>query len=84
MWGSMMTDRDSARQQIAALIAKYAALTLPARRQMNEEEVKLRFILPLFQALGWDTTDRDQMTAEETIWDGRAEFGFYVGRIPAF
>lgn len=79
-----MTDRDTARQQIADLTARYARLTVPARAALTEEELKLQFILPLFRALGWDDTDRDQVTAEEQISRGKADFGFYVRSIPAF
>lgn len=79
-----MPNRDAARQQIAELVAKFAAMTPAARGHMSEEEVKVRFILPLFTALGWDVTDPAQMTAEEAIHRGKADYGFYVGRVPAF
>jgi len=79
-----MTDRETARQQVADLVARYRALPPTRRTALNENELRHSFILPLFTALGWNTADPDQMTAEEEISRKKVDFGFYIQRIPAF
>ncbi len=53
-----MTDKDTARQLVAALVDKFAAdykhYTAPS---YNETEVRVQFINPFFEALGWDIAD---------------------------
>lgn len=79
-----MTDRDAARDQLARLTARWHALPAARRTAQNEAELRHSFILPLFDALGWDITDPDHMTAEEDISHKKVDFGFYINRIPAF
>ena len=61
--------------------------TLPAlkRGAYNETEVRVQFINPLFEALGWDMTDRDgraEVKHEDKIAiAGKAkapDYGFYL------
>jgi type I restriction-modification system DNA methylase subunit len=77
-------DKDTARQQVAALVAKFTNLSKRQRDAMNEQTIRLQFILPLFRALGWDIEDPSDMTAEEQIARGFVDFGFYLNGIPAF
>ena len=51
-------------------------------KKYTEEETKKGLIEPLFQALGWDTTDNHEVSAEESISGDRVDYGFYInGRI---
>lgn len=77
-------DREQARQPIAALVAKFDRLTKRQRADMNEQTIRLQFILPLFRALGWDIEDPRDMTAEEQVARGFVDFGFYLNGVPAF
>jgi hypothetical protein len=53
-------DKTSAKEQIQALIAKYKSeADFGKLKKYSEEDVKKGFILPLFEALGWDPKDRD-------------------------
>ena len=57
-------------------------------RKYNEESTKKDFILPLFEALGWNTSNRgksnDSVSAEETISKKRVDYGFRINGIPKF
>lgn len=77
----MPMDKDRARAAIAALVESYRALP-PAARRANEQETRLRFILPLFRALGWDDQNPAEVSAEEQISRGYADFGFYLNGAP--
>jgi hypothetical protein len=75
-------DKDSTRSQIAALVAKFQ--NDPQRSSYNEDETRHFFILPLFRALGWDTTNPADFSAEEQISRGFVDFGFYLNGVPQF
>lgn len=61
-------DRNQATQKIQQLIDKYNKVLSEGRiSKYNEEMTKKDFILPLFEALGWNTTDSTEVTAEEKI-----------------
>ena len=77
-------EKDTAQQQIAALVNRFKTLTKRDKDAMNEQAIRLRFILPLFRALGWDIEDPRDMTAEEQIARGFVDFGFYLNGVPAF
>jgi predicted type IV restriction endonuclease len=69
----------NALETIKKLVAKYEAETASgALRNYSEEDTKKNFILPLFEALGWDVFSRDEVTAEETISSKRVDYGFYL------
>lgn len=57
-------------------------------KRYNEESTKKDFILPLFEALGWNTSNRskrnDSVSAEEQISRGRVDYGFRINGIPKF
>ena len=72
------------RVKIEELIAKYEQVKQSGKiKAYTEEETKKEFILPLFDALGWKTANRDEVSAEEHIKSsGRVDYGFYLdGRI---
>lgn len=76
-------DKDTARQQIAALVDRYRHLSATKRR-LTEQETRLSFILPLFRALGWDDQNPAEVSAEEQISRGFVDFGFYLNGAPVF
>ena len=57
-------------------------------KKYNEESTKKDFILPLFEALGWNVYNKgnkdNSVSAEETISKKRVDYGFRINGIPKF
>ena len=75
--------------RIRELISKYEQIKNSGEiRRYNEENTKKDFILPLFEALGWNVYNRgkrnDSISAEETISKKRVDYGFRINGIPKF
>jgi hypothetical protein len=76
-------DRTVATQKIKALLDKYLTAVKDGRiSKYNEEMTKKDFILPLFDALGWNTSDSIEVSAEEKISKKRVDYGFRINGIP--
>ena len=75
--------KDEAKQQIQKLIEKYEAEKAAGKiSKYSEEETKRGFIEPLFEALGWNFSSKEEITLEEQISGDRVDYGFYLnGRI---
>lgn len=75
--------KEEAKQKVQELIEKYEKVKAShSTSKYTEEETKKDFIQPLFQILGWDTTDKNEVTAEEVQSGGRIDYGFYLnGRL---
>lgn len=75
--------KNSAKNYISQLIEKYQTAQASGKlKAYSEEETKKDFILPLFEALGWDVFEKNEVTAEESISGDRVDYGFYLnGRI---
>jgi type I restriction-modification system DNA methylase subunit len=76
-------------ERIVELINKYNRLKQSGElRKYNEELTKKDFILPLFEALGWNVYNRSKknnsVSAEEKISKGRVDYGFRINDIPKF
>jgi len=79
--------KERAKERISQLVAKYERLKAEGRlKSYNEEMTKKDFILPLFEALGWDVynTNVDEVSAEEKVSKGRVDYGFRIAGIPKF
>jgi len=76
----------AAKEEISMLVAKYNnELASDKLKKYTEEDVKKGFILPLFEALGWHTTDRSEVSSEEYMKSsGRVDYGFYLNDQPKF
>jgi adenine-specific DNA-methyltransferase len=72
------------RQQIEEIVAKYQSLTQRERRDYNEANTKNVFVQPLFEALGWNFSDINQVEAEKTIVRGRVDYLFKINRASKF
>ncbi|MEM3502842.1 MAG: N-6 DNA methylase [Nitrososphaeria archaeon] len=75
--------------RIKELISKYEVIKKSGEiRKYNEETTKKDFILPLFEALGWNVSNRankdSSVSAEETISKKRVDYGFRINGIPKF
>ncbi len=76
-------------ERILELISKYEQIKKSGEiKKYNEESTKKDFILPLFEALGWNVDNRgksnDSVSAEETISKKRVDYGFRINGIPKF
>ncbi len=80
-----MMDTETIKQEIRKLVEKYNKVVEEKRvGKYNEEMTKKDFILPLFRALGWNTEDSNEVTAEEKISKKRVDYGFRINGIPKF
>jgi len=80
-----MNKYETIKQEIQKLIIKYEKILTEKRiNQYNEEMTKKDFILPLFRALGWNTEDSNEVTAEEKISKKRVDYGFRINSIQKF
>ena len=77
-------DEAKAKSEIARLVEDYERSKSDGRlSRFSEEETKKDFILPLFRALGW-RVDSSEVSAEERILRGRADYGFKIGGVTKF
>jgi len=75
---------DEAKQEIQRKIAKYQSLSKSERKGYNEANTVNSFVRPLFEALGWEFSDINQVEAEKTIVKGRVDFLFKIDRVSCF
>ena len=86
---SIIMNTEDAKQRIKELVDNYTKLAEEKRiGKYNEEMTKKDFILPLFEALGWNVYNKpnktDSVSAEETISKKRVDYGFRINGIPKF
>ena len=78
---------ESARQSIEKLQIKYQRIQKDGLApHYKEEETKKDLILPLFGALGWDTSNERayEVSAEERVSRGRVDYGFKLNGVTKF
>jgi type II restriction/modification system DNA methylase subunit YeeA len=76
-------------ERIRELVSKYEQIKNSGEiKKYNEESTKKDFILPLFEALGWNVYNKgnkdNSVSAEETISKKRVDYGFRINGIPQF
>jgi type I restriction-modification system DNA methylase subunit len=79
--------KEIAKKNLAKLIEKFEReLAAGKIKDYNEEATKTAFIQPLLKdVLGWDVTNRDEVSPEEKISRGRVDYGLKVeGKIKVF
>lgn len=79
-----MDTKEAARQKIGDLVNRFRNTPAKQRDHYNEQQTREYFILPLFRALGWDTENPAEMSAEEQISRGFVDFGFYLNGVVKF
>lgn len=78
------SDVESAKAEIVRLVGEYRLAVSDGRAsRISEEETKKDFILPLFKALGW-SVDSNEVSAEERVLRGRADYGFKLDTVTRF
>src|SRR4030067_2020281 len=75
----------SARNRIQSLVEDYNAILAKGNKDIyNEERVKIAFVVPVLEALGWNPRT-DAILPEQATLTGRADFGLRVnGRTKVF
>jgi len=79
-----MTIQDTAHAEIERLVKSFKDIPAAQRKGMNEMQTRLGYILPLFKALGWDTSNINEVSPEEKVSRGWVDFSFRIGNVPRF
>ena len=74
-------------ERVKELVSKYEQIKKSGEiKRYNEESTKKDFILPLFEALGWNVYNKgnrdNSVSAEESISKKRVDRGFRINGIP--
>jgi type I restriction-modification system DNA methylase subunit len=83
-------DEPAAKAEVARLVSEFERARAEGRlshytdSRFGEESTKKDFILPLFRALGWKVEDSREVSAEERVLRGRADYGFKIGGVTKF
>ena len=78
-------DKAGALEKIRILVERYNQKEASGEiKHFSESQVKKDFIEPLFEALGWNTRDSSEVSAEENIDGKRADYGFRINGITKF
>ena len=71
--------KNEARRRIHNLVEDYMRVLANGKKEaFNEERVKIAFIVPTLEALGWNSRT-DEVLPEQATLTGRADFGLRVG-----
>ena len=72
--------KEKAKENLAKLIDKFDRESFAGRiKEYNEEVTQTAFIQPLLKdVLGWDVSDRNEVSPEEKISRGRVDYGLKV------
>ena len=79
-----MTTQELAYTEIQRLVTSFKNMPASQRRGMNEMQTRLGYILPMFRALGWDTSNINEVSPEEKVSRGWVDFSFRIGNVPRF
>jgi len=75
---------EAAKQGIQRLVVKYEALDSRTIKRYKEANTKDGFVQPLFEALGWDFENFDEVEAEKTITSERVDYLFKLNKVSKF
>ncbi len=79
-----MINQELAYTEIEKLITNFKNMPATQRKGLNEMQTRLGYILPMFKALGWDTSNINEVSPEEKVSRGWVDFSFRVGNVPRF
>ncbi|MBI4834293.1 MAG: N-6 DNA methylase [Planctomycetes bacterium] len=83
----MPLTKETAKENLAKLIEKFESEKSAGKIETyNEEATKMAFINPFLKdVLGWDITNRDEVSPEESVSRGRVDYGLKIdGKIKIF
>jgi len=79
-----MTTQELAYTEIERLVKSFKSMPASQRRGMNEMQTRLGYILPLFRALGWDTSNINEVSPEEKVSRGWVDLSLRIGNVPRY
>ena len=79
-----MLSYQQAKIEVEHLVDHFATLSPRERKAYNEAATRQEFILPLFEALGWDIRNTREVGPEEKVSRGYVDFAFRLESIPRF
>jgi len=77
-------NKEKVKQEIQSLVEKYHRIVNSGEiKDYSEEDTKNDFILPLFEALGWDTKNQfnKEVILEKKVSKGRVDFSFRLADV---
>ncbi len=78
-------DKEEARRKVSDLVEKWKQYESEGKlRNMNEDDTKDIFIMPLFEALGWNIRNVDEVKRQENVPKGRADYAFKISSVTRF
>lgn len=80
----MPKSKQESLQGITKLVAKYQNLDEKTIRTFSEADTRRVFIMPLFQALGWDVYSREEVAEEVKAAIGRVDYVFKLHGVSQF
>jgi type I restriction-modification system DNA methylase subunit len=75
--------KQQAKEEVKKLVEKYKNLTQDEIKHYNEANTRKNFILPLFEALGWDVNG-EEVAEEEKASGKRVDYAFKIGGVTKF
>lgn len=76
--------KEEACQEVGKLVTDYKKLTPKDVRAYSEADTRRVFIMPLFQALGWDVYSREEVAEEVKAASGRVDYVFKLQGVSRF
>jgi type I restriction-modification system DNA methylase subunit len=75
-------DKTEAKERIAEIVSRYNNLSNKEKKELNEAKTKQSFIEPLFNVLGWDTSDYKEISMEENVpLIGRVDYALKINGV---
>ncbi|MBU0629929.1 MAG: N-6 DNA methylase [Candidatus Margulisbacteria bacterium] len=80
-----MSAKEQAKEKISALIEKYEIIAKAGKlKDFNEANTRKDFIIPLFEALGWDVRNSYEVAEEENVSNGIVDYAFKLNGTTKF
>jgi type I restriction-modification system DNA methylase subunit len=84
IWDNQMTTKEAAYSEIEELVKSFKSIPTAQRKALNEMQTRLGYILPLFKALGWNTSNINEVSPEEKVSRGWVDFSFRIRNVPRY
>jgi type I restriction-modification system DNA methylase subunit len=81
---NMAMTKEDAKEKIAELLSKYEHLNPFEVKDYHEAKTRQGFVLPMFQYLGWDIFNTDEVAPEEKASKGRVDYAFKLHGVSQF
>jgi len=80
-----MKREEEIKGRLAELVSKYKNLQITGRLdELSEATIKAVFIEPLFEFLGWNMKNTEEVSREEKVSHGRADYAFKISNVIKF